>query len=99
LGQLLIEFDIDAEVEIIKSRKCDLQKNCEVEYEEYVKIKKTLGPGLSKNIAKFDEKVKDLNFDAEDIRLFLKSDRGEGCLYETITYVASLNNQEEVINL
>ena len=57
----------------VKSRKCDLQKNCEVEYKEYVEIKKTFGPGLSENIAKFEEKVEDLNFDKYDVRVFLVS--------------------------
>ena len=47
MGELLIEFDIDAEVEIVKSKSCGLQKNCEVEYEEYVEIKSGFKAGLS----------------------------------------------------
>jgi hypothetical protein len=40
LGELLIEFDINAEVEIIKTKTCELLKNCEVEFEEYIYIRK-----------------------------------------------------------
>ena len=31
------------------------------------------GPGLSENIAKFEEKVKDLNFEDEDFKVSLRS--------------------------
>jgi hypothetical protein len=43
--------------------------------------------------------VKDLNFEDEDIKVYLNSDRGEGCLYETITNVAPLNNLVTAVNL
>jgi hypothetical protein len=56
LGELLIEFDIDAELKIVKSRNYDLQKNCENEwakYEEYVVILKRFSERLPENVAKF----------------------------------------------
>ena len=62
MGELLIEFDIDADVEIVKVRECHLKQNCEFKNDEYVLINKILGPGFSEKIAKFKEKVKALNF-------------------------------------
>ena len=71
MGELLIEFDIDAEVEIIKRKSCEYHKNCKVEYEEYVEIYKRFRERLPENVAKFKEKVKDLNFDKEDVMAHL----------------------------
>jgi hypothetical protein len=58
-----------------------------------------LGPGLSEIISNFEEKVKDMNLDDEDLKVYLYSDRGVGCLYETITNVAPLNNLETAVTL
>ena len=74
MGELLIEFDIDAEVEIVKSRDYDLQKNCDdefFEYEEYVEIYKRFSERLPENVAKFKEKVKELNFEEKDVRVHI----------------------------
>ena len=42
-----------------------------------------------------------LNFNEDYVFLFVfpTSNIGEGCLYETITNVAPINNQETVVNL
>ena len=47
--------------------------------------------------------MKDFNLEDEDedenVRVYLYSERGEGCLYETITNVAPINNLEAAVNL
>ena len=58
-----------------------------------------MGLGLSENIAKFKEKVKDLNFDEKDVVVLLESTIGEGFQYETITNVAPINKLEATVNL
>ena len=67
MGELLIEFNIDAEVDIVKKKRCSLWENYQVRYEEYIDISKEFGPGHSENFSKFEEKVEDLNFDEEDV--------------------------------
>ena len=99
MGELLIEFDIDAEVEIVKVRECLLKQNCELKNEEYIKIDKILGPSFSENIAKFKEKVKALNYGDKDIMVSFKTYIGQGFQYETITNVAPINNQVTKVSL
>ena len=59
--------------------------------------------GLSENIAKFKEKVKDFNLEDEDedenVRVYLNSIIGEEFQYQTITNVAPINNLEAAVNL
>ena len=41
------------------------------EYEEYVEIRKRFSERLLENVAKFKEKVKELNFEEKDVRVHI----------------------------
>ena len=61
-------------------------------------VDKKLGPEFTEKVNKFNEKIKDIVQNIEDVEVSVNIELGTGCQYETIKNVCPLN-EENPVNL